>query len=230
MLNFFARIAALSVIICGVFYTSSVAYYGGYLQIFGVDSDILHRNVDQILYHGFLFIYPKVFTVAIVWSFLTLFVMFIMFTVIHIKYSRKFNNISPRLRGIMFYDFSGLLVCLKSWSIFPFIFGTVLVLYLLILRNFEIDGRQTGNNVKHAIETGNVFKLQCIQRLGDKNNFEKEKLVINIFCGSDTCVGTPLNSRSYIYYDAKNIIISKFDDNSRCGLYPNNFRKMKDLE
>lgn len=65
MLALLGRIAALSVIICGVLYTSSVAYYGGYLQVFSLDTDILHRNVDQILYHGFIFLYPRMMNIAL---------------------------------------------------------------------------------------------------------------------------------------------------------------------
>ncbi|EMR9628540.1 hypothetical protein WKN16_004589 [Vibrio parahaemolyticus] len=215
MLAFLTRIAAISVLVSGVFYTSSVAYYGGYLQVFSLDTYILHRNVDQVLYHGFIFLYPQMMKVALTLFVISCIVMFLLVAGTHYKY-RKLNRVNPRILKLALYDFRYIRCYMSSWLFIPLVLTMSLLLYIGMLADFERQGIKAGNDVKTAIEEGNVFNQQCIQGL-NSGGFVKNKLVINLFCGANTCVGTPLNSKSYIYYETKNIVISSFDENSKCG-------------
>ncbi|MFH4576520.1 hypothetical protein WMQ62_23175 [Vibrio diabolicus] len=214
MLSVLARIAAISVIICGVLYTSSVAYYGGYLHVFSLDADILHRNVDQVLYYGFIFLYPRLINIATALFIIACVVMLCLAIATKYKY-RKLKHVKPNLLKLACYDFNTIKPYLKSWLFLSLLLFVTLVVYILILANFERQGMERGNEVKDAIAEGNVFNLQCIERLDEKSY---DKLVIKLYCGASSCVGIPLNSNSFIYYETKNIAISNFDDESKCGL------------
>ncbi|EGR3237268.1 hypothetical protein DC909_11115 [Vibrio parahaemolyticus] len=217
MLSVLARIAAISVIICGVLYTSSVAYYGGYLHVFSLDTDILHRNVDQVLYHGFIFLYPRMMNIATALFIIACVVMMCLAFGTHYKY-RKLKNVKPNFLKLALYDFNNIKPYLKSWLFLSLLLVIVSVVYIFILASFERQGMERGKEVKDAIAEGNIFNLQCIERLNGKSN---GKLVINVYCGANSCVGVPLNSNSFVYYETKNIAISNFDDDSKCGYQGN---------
>ncbi|EMN7239592.1 hypothetical protein WB855_004577 [Vibrio parahaemolyticus] len=182
-------------------------------SIFSLDTDILHRNVDQVLYHGFIFLYPRMMNIATALFIIACVVMMCLAFGTHYKY-RKLKNVKPNFLKLALYDFNNIKPYLKSWLFLSLLLVIVSVVYIFILASFERQGMERGKEVKDAIAEGNIFNLQCIERLNDKSN---GKLVINLYCGANSCVGVPLNSNSFVYYETKNIAISNFDDDSKCG-------------
>ncbi|WP_434999750.1 hypothetical protein ACRZ5S_18110 [Vibrio scophthalmi] len=217
MIGFLGKLATASVLFTGLLYTSSVAYYRGYLLAFPVQAEILHRNVDQILYHGWSFLYPYLLGAASLCAVVSWVVYYFSYKSIKVKY-QNLRNVKPMKEKILQYKFNRLRMYVSSWVLFPTILLGLLLAYLATLALFEYQGLEKGNNMRAAIQEGYIFNMQCIQPLNQVE--EKKEIIVKVFCGTNVCLGSPLNSDSYFYYEAKNIVLSNFNVEDRCGFVP----------
>ncbi|EKO3380827.1 hypothetical protein [Vibrio fluvialis] len=201
MTKLLTSLATISILISAMLYTNSVAYYGGYFSAFNLDSDILFRNTDQVIYHGFLLTLPKSLSFLMI---LVIFTAFLFITIViyllAFKY-RKAKNVTLK-KDIFKYSGKSLTTFLSFWVLWAFGLLVVVSSYLLFLVSIETEGKNEANTLKTKIATGEKITLTCASsEYIVKTGYNS---IINIFCGANLCVGSTKDFDEFIYFDPKN--------------------------
>lgn len=214
MKKILTSLAAISIIISSMLYTNSVAYYGGYLNYFKLDSDILYRNADQVIYHGFLLTLPQLKNLLLILFFLT--VTIVLITIIYIvkfKY-RKTKKVFVKPE-IFKYRRKIIKTVSSYWIYWPLVLLIAFLLYLGFLAHIESKGKNQARIFKNNIDSGESITLTCassnyITKLGYSS-------IMKIFCGANLCVGSTKNWDEFIYFPPQNSSFKSISGSSCSG-------------
>jgi len=176
-------------------YAAHNARNNGFLGVFRLDPDALEQNLHNILYQGFLLVFPVAFKVfaycvaaACLYSFL-----FIPILQANIKSKRLYLKVKHFCFGKEKRS-KWLLKIQKATLGYT---GVVVLMLLLItkLASFERDGAASANKIFKTLESS-VNDLQFITLKVDN---EHQRLAL-LSCGSKNCAGINPRSKKVYYF------------------------------
>ncbi|MBY8233158.1 hypothetical protein KW535_17660 [Vibrio fluvialis] len=215
MTKLLTSLATISILISAMLYTNSVAYYGGYFSAFNLDSDILFRNTDQVIYHGFLLTLPNTLTFLMI---LVIFTAFLFIVIVIYLLAFKYRRAKKVVLKNDIFKYSGksLTTFLSFWVLWAFGLLVIISSYLLFLVNIETQGKDEANTLKTKITTGEKITLTCAS--SEYIIEQGYNSIINIFCGANLCVGSTKDFDEFIYFDPKNSSFKRISGTS-CNDY-----------
>ncbi len=184
-------------------YCASAAYTGGYLDLLGLDGDVLDRNFQQILYHGFLI------------SFASAFLFLFFYAIARFIYSHGvLPGLNDELRKSWKRKRQYLRV--KNWwigkrkdseieqrekqhTVTFALLGAVFFVFILSLVYFESKGKEAATQVKLKIKSKSIPEHEMITV---SINGQTLKLLY-LMCGARNCAGVAPET-SVVYYFPQN--------------------------
>ncbi|SUB90628.1 hypothetical protein [Photobacterium damselae] len=187
--------AIIIALLTGYFYCVDSAYTGGYLSVFGLDSDVLERNFHQVIYTGFIKGYLTVtrlslfvFILIFIWNISRLTVATYLRK--NISNKRKYRN---RKKKLCFPVKKLSRLERVLWKRLLYSFFTIIFLIILImnLASFENDGAKSAIDAKARIAEGKAMVIS-ISAYKNKLSF--------IYCGTKTCAGFDMQEQKVVYF------------------------------
>lgn len=176
-------------------YCSSTAYMGGYFSSFkgipSLDSDILERNLHQVLYHGlelnfkFFLIIPLMIVV--------LFIAQYGYDTWDLRRQEKHQKFSTRELEAKHVP--------KIKSAYYLL--SVLLTFMFLMVVFEHKGKQTALTLQDNIKNEKQVTLVDIP-VGIK---KKDKTLIFLFCGARNCSGLDIEHQSIVNFPQSNFTL-----------------------
>ncbi|EOX4464589.1 hypothetical protein ACJ5M5_004514 [Vibrio alginolyticus] len=187
-----------------VLYCTSTAYYHGYLSFMELDSDLLDRNLHQVLYHGLLISLTPVLRFLLALTVITSVIAYI-FAPIWVNFLKK----STRNKRTFFKVRDALFgKCKESqwekrmkknfrssgWLLFAFVVPLLFLVYV------ESLGRERAEKIKIEINNKEYKKSSIVRTEG-----KAPKDLYLLACGSRVCAGVDVNTKTVYYFEPKNI-------------------------
>ena len=182
-------------------YCVGTAYYGGYLSVLRLDTDVLDRNFNQTLYQGFLIIFAPAFVAIVVYAFYRLIEAYLVRPEINkwlltsSKNKRSFLKIRPgflrKRRGAMLDRPA------KKHALAVLIIAAISVAFFLMLFHFETQGKKAALKILKKIDTKSVqpTDLMLLVRIDGQ-----DRRLLDLGCGARNCAGIDLVTRTVIYF------------------------------
>ena len=180
-------------------YCVSAAYYGGYLGIFRLDSDVLDRNFHQTLYNGFVISFPLAFGLAfaylgyrIVYSHLLLPALTDWLRTSS-KKKRRFIKLRQKLLGKR--KDAAIVQREKRHSVAIAFYAAAFLTFLLSLAHFESEGQKAAlERLEKINKTGLLSELMLVRING------QDIKLLALACGSRNCAGIDPLTRTINYF------------------------------
>jgi hypothetical protein len=203
-------------------YCVSTAQNGGYLGVLLLDSDVLDRNLDQILYNGFLIsFYPVtvVFFIYLCCRFVYSYAIFPEFNDwLRHSFSRRRKAVQFKKKWFDNKKDSPLEIREKHKTKKTAFYFTLFVLFILSLVHFEKQGKKDAMTILRNIESNQIAQTKLINVNIDNETRHLHLLV----CGSRNCAGIesetkriyyfPQNAHSYHY---EKLVMPNTDQNAK---------------
>lgn len=182
-------------------YTWSTAYHQGYLRTARLDSDVLDRNVHQVLYNGFLLAFGPVFLVIVA-------VTFALFLYSHVVlpgfvgYTKKGFDARRRVVKLKRFflgrnkDSSAEKRAKKLFTNTLFL-AFFAISYILSLAYFEHEGKSKASAVLKDHVTGKSSPFSMVKVNVGKDQKELRMLA----CGARNCAGIEKGTNVIFYFN-----------------------------
>ncbi|MEH0739974.1 hypothetical protein H4F05_00510 [Vibrio cholerae] len=191
-------------VVTAFFYCISTAYYQGYLGTMQLDSDLLDRNLHQVLYQGFLVsLTPLILTLFIVTAIAFFFSHVIApIWVSILKRSIKNKRRLFKAKKLLFgkYKDSPFEKRVKAISRNCASCFLVVSLSLLYLAYIESLGKEHAKDIQVEIQKGNYNKSNLVRLSGST-----PKDLYLLACGARNCAGVDLQTKRVYYFESKHL-------------------------
>lgn len=185
-------------------YCASTAYYGGYLAVLKLDVDVLDRNLQQTLYHGFItFIsYKTIAYLLLLAPVVGFFYYFLPQTfnewiIKNPEVRRKFLRVRYRLVGGGEEEENDRRRKQRSVATAVASYGFIALIFLLA--GFEQKGKEKAHALLQRLDDNVINTTEIITvKIGDK-----PIQLMYLTCGERNCAGIEPNTR-FVYYFPQN--------------------------
>ncbi len=181
--------------ITAFFYCSSSAKFGGFITPYHLDSDVLGRNFQQVLYDGFLTSYPVIFKAIFALAALS-------FIRSHmaIPFASEYPKIILSVKKI-FKSKSGRIVNDKELKARDttkkiMIYAIIAALSLTYLTKMEATGKKEAIARLGRINTDTVLASELVNVKIDGHL----KQLVFLMCGERNCAGIDQKTKEIFYY------------------------------
>lgn len=181
-------------------YCVSAAYYGGYLGLFRLDSDVLDRNFHQTLYNGFVISFAPAFGLAFVYLGYRVVYSHILLPGItdglrtSLKRKRRFIKLRQKLLGKR--KDSVIEQREKKHTVAIAFYAAAFLTFLLSLVHFESEGQKAALERQEKLNTkaGQPSELMIVRING------QDIKLLTLACGSRNCAGIDPLTRTISYF------------------------------
>jgi hypothetical protein len=181
-------------------YCASTAFTGGYLGPLGLDGDVLDRNFQQILYHGFLISFGPALLALIVYVLCRFFYSHAILPGINDKLRKSWKRKRQFLR--LKHHWTGkrkdsaIELREKQHSKTFAVLAAVFFVLILSLVYFESKGREAATLVRTKLESKSFLEHEMITVV---INGQAQKLLY-LTCGARNCAGVDPGTRIVQYF------------------------------
>jgi hypothetical protein len=209
-MRYLDRAPIIFVCISAYFFAASTAYVNGYFRVLGLDSDLMARNLHEVLYHGMeLSLIP--FFKLLLCSFFLIFVNSLyrvaLSGYIYQNYTeakkmiKRLNKLKTKLK--LQSKKARYLEKMHSKRVLKAGLSMIMFfIFVLVLGSYERKGESAANFVKERIKSGEINRV----------NLESQKLGKNLgylYCGSRNCAAIDIKKNSIVYFPQNGHIYSR---------------------
>jgi hypothetical protein len=195
--------AILLALIPALLYAISTAYYNGYYVPLHLDADILDRNVQQSLYHGFIISFMPALYGLLAYIFLVFVFTHHLFPGFNdwLRHSQKRKRQFLKLKHVCLNKRkdSEIERRLKKHSYIVIFYCVIFVVLISALVYFESRGKKEAIAIFRKIENNAIQPSDLITVKID----DKLMRLISLMCGARNCAGIDPNTK-VIYYFSQN--------------------------
>ena len=181
-------------------YAASSSYYGGYLRALHLDSDMLDRNFQQILYNGFLLLFAPAFYISFLYAAYRFIYSHLALPSINDWLRKSFRNKKRFLSAKKYWygkrKDSELELREMRHSVKAGLITCGFLVLLLSLVYVERKGKKAGLEIREKIDSKSVNNSELI---AVKINGKTKRLVY-LRCGARNCAGADQDSREIYYF------------------------------
>ncbi|MEI8572885.1 hypothetical protein U737_00090 [Methylomonas sp. LW13] len=181
-------------------YCASAAYTGGFLRQLGLDSDVLDRNFQQILYHGFVISFGPVLTGLAIYTVCRFAYSHAILPEVNdalrhnLKRKRRFLKLKFKLLGKR--KDSDTEKREKRHSIKSAFLLTIFFALILSLAHFESKGKALASSVYAKLDSKSIPDHEMVTV---SINGQSQKLLY-LMCGARNCAGAAPDTKLVHYF------------------------------